>query len=206
MWSGTLPEVLYFTHEVSFFFFSFAAGSPIWLYRQGTFLAQMVGYRRKFKNGVENLGGDPPVKYGGPKPPNVENQSRSMRSKLIVGIGPENEYPKLVSKFWGLPPKKFEGGQSVEISILKLALLRGHASLSLHIFTSGSGSWCITYVPLGGGAPPPQKNLGGQIFSQLLRVKGMVQNFSGNSPVKKYPKLVSKFWGLPPKKLWGGQN
>jgi len=29
-------------------------------------------------------------------------------SKLILGIGRENEYPKLVSKFWGLP-KKIEG-------------------------------------------------------------------------------------------------
>ena len=121
-------------------FFSFTAGSPRWLYRQGTFLAQMVGYRCNFKNWVENLGGDPPLKFGGPKPPNVENRSRSTRSKLIVGIGPENEYAKLVSKFWGLFPKKFEGGQSSKSSILKLALLRGHGSHSLQIFTSGSGS------------------------------------------------------------------
>ena len=42
-----------------FLFFSFAAGSPRWLYWQGTFLAQMVGYRCNFKNWVENLGGDP---------------------------------------------------------------------------------------------------------------------------------------------------
>ena len=64
------PEVLYFTPEVSFFFsfFSFAAGSPRWLYRQGTFLAQMVGYRCNFKNWVENLGSDPSLKFGGPKP------------------------------------------------------------------------------------------------------------------------------------------
>ena len=101
----------------------------------------MVGYRCNFKNWVENLGSDPPLKFVGPKPLNVENQSQSMRSKLIMGIGPENEYPKLVSKFWGLPPQKIGGGgQSLEISILKLALLRGHASLSLQIFTSGSGS------------------------------------------------------------------
>ena len=33
--------------------------SPRWLYRQGTFLAQMVGYRCNFKNWVQNLGGDP---------------------------------------------------------------------------------------------------------------------------------------------------
>jgi len=31
----------------------------------------------------------------------------------------------------------------------------------------------------------------------------VVQNFSGNSPEKKYPKLVSKFWGLPPRKFAG---
>ena len=50
-----------FTAEVSFFlsFFSFATGSPRWFYRQGTFLAQMVGYRCNFKNWVQNLGGDP---------------------------------------------------------------------------------------------------------------------------------------------------
>ena len=61
--------------------------------------------------------------------------------KLILGIGRENEYPKLVSKFSGLPPKKkFEGSQSLQILILKLALLRGHWSQALQIFTSGSGS------------------------------------------------------------------
>ena len=126
----------------SFFsFFSFAAGSPRWLYRQGTFLAQMVGYRCNFKIWVENLGGNPPLKFGGPKPPpNVVTQSQRTWSKLILGIGRENEYPKLVSKFWGLPPKKFERGQSSKSSILKLALLRGHGSHSLQIFTSGSGS------------------------------------------------------------------
>ena len=73
----------------------------------------MVGYRCNFKNWVENLGGDTPLKFRGPKPPNVENQSQSTQSKLIVGIGPENEYPKLVSKFWGLPSKKFEGGSKL---------------------------------------------------------------------------------------------
>ena len=83
----------------------------------------MVEYRCNFKNWVQNLGGKPPLKFGGPQTPNVVNQSRSTWSKLILGIGRENEYPKLVSKFWGLPPKKFEGGQSLEISILKLALL-----------------------------------------------------------------------------------
>ena len=90
--------------------------------------------------------GRPPIKIWEPQTPNVENQSRSTRSKLILGIGRENEYPKLVSKFLGLPQKKFQGGQSLEISILKLALLRslallrGCGSHALQIFTSGSGS------------------------------------------------------------------
>jgi len=72
-------------------------------------LAQMVGYSCNFKNWVQNLGGDPILKFGGPKSSKVVNQSRRTWSKLIVGIGRESEYPKLVSKFWGLPPKKFEG-------------------------------------------------------------------------------------------------
>ena len=42
-----------------FIFFSFATGSPRWLYRQGTFLAQMVRYGCNFENLVQNLGGDP---------------------------------------------------------------------------------------------------------------------------------------------------
>jgi len=44
---------------------------------------------------------------------------------------------------FGGSPKKFEGGQSLETLILKLALLRGHGSHSLQIFTSGSGSWYL---------------------------------------------------------------
>ena len=80
----------------SFFLsFSFAKGSPRWLYRQGTFIAQMVGYRCNFKNWVQNLGATP-LQFGGPKPPNVVNQSWKTWSKLILGIGRENEYPKLV--------------------------------------------------------------------------------------------------------------
>jgi len=136
------PEVLCFTAEVSFFllsFFSFAKGYPRWLYRQGTFLAQMVGYRCNFKNWVK-IWGATPIKIWGLQTPNVVNQSWRTWSKLILGIGSENEYPKLVSKFCGSPPKKFEGGHSLEISILKLALLRGHGSHALQIFTSGSGS------------------------------------------------------------------
>ena len=72
----------------------------------GNFIAQMVGYRCNFKNWVQNLGGDPPLKFGGPQTPNVVTQSQRTWSKLILGIGHENEYPKLVSKFWGLSPKK----------------------------------------------------------------------------------------------------
>ena len=90
-------------------FFTFATGSPRWLYRQGTFLAHKVGYRCNFKNRVQNLGGDPPIKIWGPNPPNVVNQSQRTWSKLILGIGRENEYPKLVSKFWGLSPQKIAG-------------------------------------------------------------------------------------------------
>ena len=66
----------------------------------------MVGYRCNFKNCIQNLEGYPPLKFGGHKPPNVVNQCRSTWTKLILGIGRENEYPNLVSKFWGVPPKK----------------------------------------------------------------------------------------------------
>jgi len=41
------------------FFFSFANGSSRWLYRQGTFIAQKVGYRYNFINWVQNLGATP---------------------------------------------------------------------------------------------------------------------------------------------------
>jgi len=93
--------------------------------RQATFIAQVVGYRCNFKNWVKNLGGKP----------NVVTQSRRTWSKLIVGIVRDNEYPKLVSKYWGLPKKS----RSLEILILKLALFRGHGSHALQIFTRGSG-------------------------------------------------------------------
>ena len=72
----------------------------------------MVGYRCNFKNWVKKFGGRPPLKFGGFQTPNVVIQSRRTWSKLILGIGRENEYPKLVSKFWGLPQKKFQGGGS----------------------------------------------------------------------------------------------
>jgi len=43
-------------------------------------------------------------------------------------------------------------------NLFKLALLGSQGSHSLEIFTTGTGSWCLTYVPLGG--PPAKKNLG----------------------------------------------
>jgi len=121
--------------------FFLAKGSSRWLYRQATFIAQKIGYRCKFKNWVQNLG-TTPIKIWGRQPPNIVTHGRGTWSKLIIGIGRENKYPKLVSKFCGgcLPPKKFEGGQSLEISILKLASIMGYGSHSLQIFTSGSGS------------------------------------------------------------------
>ena len=71
------------------------------------------------------FGGDPPLKFGGPKPPNVVTQSRRTWSKLILGIGRENEYPKLVSKFWGFPPKKFEGGSKFRNFDIETGLAQG---------------------------------------------------------------------------------
>ena len=50
-------------------FFFFAKGSPRWLYRQGTFITQMVGYRCNFIKLVQNLGADPPLKFGCRKTP-----------------------------------------------------------------------------------------------------------------------------------------
>jgi len=66
--------------------------------------------------------GATPIKIWSPKPPNVENQTRSMRSKLIVGIGPENEYPKLVSKF---PPKNLRGGSEFKKFYIETRLAQG---------------------------------------------------------------------------------
>ena len=82
----------------------------------------------------------PPKKFGGAKFfPNLLGSGGA--GQTFPGNSPLKGVPKLVLKFWGLPPKKkFEGGQSLEISILKLALLRGRGSHALHIFTSGSGS------------------------------------------------------------------
>jgi len=65
----------------------------------------MIGYGCNFKNWVQNLGGDPHENLGA-QTPNVVNQIQRMWSKLTLGIGCENEYPKLVSKFRGLPPQK----------------------------------------------------------------------------------------------------
>ena len=84
-------------------------------------------------------GGRPPLKFGGPKPPTVVNQSWRTWSKLILGIGRENEYPKLISKFWGLPQKNLRGSKFRNFNIETRLALRGHGSHSLQIFTSGSG-------------------------------------------------------------------
>ena len=62
-------------------------------------------------------------------------QSRRTWSKLILGIGRENEYPKLVSKFWGLPPpKKIEGSKFRNFDI-ETGIAQGS-----RVITSGSGS------------------------------------------------------------------
>jgi len=58
--------------------------------------------------------------------------------------------------------------------------------------------------PLGEGGPPLQK-IGGKIFSQPLRVRECGPKFFWQVPEKKYPKLVSKFWGLP-EEICRGQN
>ena len=53
--------ILFYCRSFFLSFFSFTTGSPRWLDQQGTFLAQMVGYRCNFKNWVQNLGeGRPP--------------------------------------------------------------------------------------------------------------------------------------------------
>jgi len=98
---------MYFVLLLMFLSFSFRQRISEMALPTETFLAQMVGYRCNFKNWVQNLGGgQPPIKIWGPQTPNVVNQSRRTWSKLILGICRENEYPKLVSKFWGLPPNK----------------------------------------------------------------------------------------------------
>ena len=124
--SGRRYYILLLKFLSFFLLFSFAKGSPRWLYRQGTFLAQMVGYGCNFKNWVQNLGGDPPLKFGGPQTPNAVTQSRGTRSKLILGIGRENEYPKPVSKFWGIPPpKKFVWGSKFRNFNIQTGLAQG---------------------------------------------------------------------------------
>jgi len=71
------------------------------------------------------FGGRPPLKFGGPQTPNVVTQNRRTWSKFILGIGPENGYPKLVSKFGGLPPKKFEGGLKFRNFDIETGLAQG---------------------------------------------------------------------------------
>jgi len=89
--------------------------------------------------------------------------------------------------------------------LFKLALLGGQVSHSLQIFTSGSGSWCLTYVPLRG--PSPQKKFWGRnFFPNPLGSGGVEQNFPGNSPWKEVPKTGFKISRAPQKNLQGGQN
>ena len=106
------------------FFFSFAKGSPRWLYRQGTFIAQMVGYSVILKIGSK-IWGATPIKILGPQSPNVVNQTRRTWTKLILGIGRENEYPNLVSKFWGVPQKKFWGGSKFRNFDIETGIAQG---------------------------------------------------------------------------------
>jgi len=66
---------------LSFFFsfFSFAKGSLRWLYRQGTFIAQKIGYMCNFIKLVQNLVADPPLKFGGLKTSNFGQFSDDLR-------------------------------------------------------------------------------------------------------------------------------
>ena len=52
------------------------------------------------------------------------------------------------------------------------------------------------------GAHAPQK-FGGQNFFPPFRVRGMVQNFAGNSPWKEIPKTGFNILGAPEKKFVG---
>ena len=96
---------------LSFFFsfFSFAAGSPRWLYRQGTFLAQMVGYRCNFKNWVENLGGWPPIKIWGPQTPQCWKPKSEYAVQTYCGNRPWERVSKTGFKIFGAPPKNLRG-------------------------------------------------------------------------------------------------
>ena len=76
------------------------------------------------KIGSKIWGATPHKNLGAPNP-YVENQSQRTRSKLIVGIGHENEYPKLVSKFWGLPPKKISGGSKFRNFDIETGIAQG---------------------------------------------------------------------------------
>ena len=49
----------YSVFQQKFLSFSSANGSSRWLYRQGTFIAEKVGYRCNFKIWVQNLGDNP---------------------------------------------------------------------------------------------------------------------------------------------------
>ena len=92
---------------LSFFFFFRQRISQMAL-PTGTFLAQMVGYRCNFKNWVQNLGGDPPLKFGGPNPQCCEQKSEDViqtycRNRLWERVS------KTGFKILGLPPKNLRG-------------------------------------------------------------------------------------------------
>jgi len=62
--SGRRYSVFQQSFFLSFSLFSFANGSPRWLYRQGTFIAQKVGYRYHFISWVQNFGATPTKIWG----------------------------------------------------------------------------------------------------------------------------------------------
>ena len=53
------------------------------------------------------------------------------------------------------------------------------------------------------GPSPPKKNWGAKFFPNPLGSAAWSKIFLAIVPEEKYPKLVSKFWGLPPKKFVG---
>jgi len=57
--------------------------------------------------------------------------------KLFLATGPEKQHPKLVLKFWGLPPNKFEEG----VKVSKFSIQTGLAQGSGVIVTSNFYKW-----------------------------------------------------------------
>ena len=84
----------------------------------------------------------------------------------------------------------------------KPALLRGQRSQLLQIFTSGSGSWCLTWLCTLMGTPPKKFSVR---FFNPFRVGGVVQTFYSNRPCKGVSKTGFKiFWA--PKNCRGHQS